>query len=77
MTHPETLHDGGEGPAPIVLPPLPAGSPLADSSGEEDVVGLRIAAALVDLVLLAGVRGHGRYRRPGKRGGRALQRLAL
>ncbi len=49
MTHPEILHDG-EGPAPIVPPPLPA-----NSLGQEDVLGLRIAAALIDLVLLAGL----------------------
>ena len=48
MTHPEMLRDSGEGPVPV-LPPAP---PPPD---EEDVVGLRICAALVDLVLLAGL----------------------
>lgn len=50
MTHPDMPHDAGEGPAPVVLPPLPA-----DSPGQEGVLGLRIAAALIDLVLLAGL----------------------
>ena len=40
MTYPEIPHGGGEDPAPIVPPPLPA-----DSPGPEDVLGLRIAAA--------------------------------
>jgi uncharacterized RDD family membrane protein YckC len=44
------LHDSGEGPAPIVPP-----APLPDSPGEQDVLGLRISAALVDLALLAGL----------------------
>ena len=40
MTFPEIPHGGGEDPAPIVPPPLPA-----DSPGPEDVLGLRTAAA--------------------------------
>jgi uncharacterized RDD family membrane protein YckC len=55
MTHPETPHDGDEGPAPIVPPPLPADFPPADSPGQEGVLGLRVAAALIDLLLLAGL----------------------
>ncbi len=50
MTHPEIFHDSGEDPAPIV--PL---APLPDSPGEQDFVGLRIGAALIDLALLAGL----------------------
>jgi uncharacterized RDD family membrane protein YckC len=50
MTHPETLHGHGEGPAPIV--PL---APVPESVGEQDDLGLRISAALIDLVLLAGL----------------------
>jgi uncharacterized RDD family membrane protein YckC len=50
MTHPEILHDSGEGPAPILPPAAPPAFP-----GREDVVGLRISAALVDLALLAGL----------------------
>jgi uncharacterized RDD family membrane protein YckC len=50
MTDPEMLHDSGDGQAPTVLPTL-----LPDSPGGQDVLGLRIAAALVDLVLLAGL----------------------
>lgn len=55
MTHPETMNDGDGGPAPIVPPPLPADSPPVDSPGPEGVLGLRIAAALIDLVLLGGL----------------------
>jgi uncharacterized RDD family membrane protein YckC len=44
------LHVGGERPALIVPPPRPA-----DAAGQEDVLGLRIAAALIDLVLLGGL----------------------
>jgi uncharacterized RDD family membrane protein YckC len=51
----EILGDDGEGPAPVVPPPLPADSPPADSPGQEDVLGPRIAAALIDLVLLGGL----------------------
>jgi len=50
MTHPGVRHDGGEGPAPVVPPAPPPASP-----GQEDVLGLRIGAALIDLVLLAGL----------------------
>lgn len=46
MAHPRVPQDSDEGLAPILLP---------DSPGHEDVVGLRICAALVDLALLAGL----------------------
>jgi uncharacterized RDD family membrane protein YckC len=49
MTHPEMRHDG-EDPAPV-QPPVP---PPA-SAGQQDVPGLRAAAALIDLVPLAGL----------------------
>ena len=47
---PGELHAAGEGPALIVPPDLPA-----DSPGQEDVLGLRISAALIDLVVLGGL----------------------
>jgi len=50
MTHPEVVHDSGEGQAPILPPAPPPASPV-----QESVVGLRISAALVDLALLAGL----------------------
>src|SRR5262249_2720945 len=50
MTYLEVRHEGGEGPAPVMPPSRPAGSP-----GREDVLGLRISAALIDLALLAGL----------------------
>jgi hypothetical protein len=48
MTHPGTLPDGGNSTASIV-PPSPV------TPGQEDVRGLRVAAALIDLALLAGL----------------------
>ena len=53
MTHPGTLHDGGKRTASIV-PPLPS-PPSPVTPGQEDVLGLRVAAALIDLALLAGL----------------------
>jgi uncharacterized RDD family membrane protein YckC len=50
MTHPEILHDRGEGSAPVLPVAPPPGFP-----GHEDVVGLRICAALIDLALLGGL----------------------
>jgi uncharacterized RDD family membrane protein YckC len=50
MTHPGTLHDGGTRTASIVPPP-----PSPVTQGQEDVLGLRVAAALIDLALLAGL----------------------
>src|SRR5262249_11236727 len=48
MTHPEIFHDSGEGPEPIAPAEIPPPVP-------EDLLGLRIGAALIDLVLLAGL----------------------
>jgi uncharacterized RDD family membrane protein YckC/uncharacterized membrane protein YgcG len=53
MTHPGTLHDGGKRTASIV-PPLPS-PPSPVTPGREDVLGLRVAAALIDLAFLAGL----------------------
>ena len=53
MTHPGTLHDGGKRTASIV-PPLPS-PPSPVTPGQEDVLGLRVAAAVIDLALLAGL----------------------
>src|SRR5258708_30834562 len=53
MTHPGTLHDGGKRTASIVPPPPSPPSPV--TPGQEDVLGLRVAAALIDLALLAGL----------------------
>ena len=53
MTHPGTLPDGGKRTASIV-PPLPS-PPSRVTPGQEDVLGLRVAAALIDLALLAGL----------------------
>src|SRR5258707_5326749 len=53
MTHPGTLHDGGKRTASIVPPP--PSPPSSVTAGQEDVLGLRVAAALIDLVLLAGL----------------------
>jgi uncharacterized RDD family membrane protein YckC len=53
MTHPGTLHDGGKRTASIVSPPPSLPSPV--TPGQEDVPGLRVAAALIDLALLAGL----------------------
>jgi uncharacterized RDD family membrane protein YckC len=46
LTHPEIVQDSGEDQAHILPPAFPS---------QESVVGLRIAAALIDLVLLAGL----------------------
>jgi uncharacterized membrane protein YgcG len=54
MTHPGTLHDGGKRTASIVVPP-PSCPPSAVTPGQQDVLGLRVAAALIDLALLAGL----------------------
>ena len=48
MSGSDGFPDGRESP-PLGSPPPP------DSTGQEDVLGLRIAAALIDLVLLAGL----------------------
>ena len=53
MTHPGTLHDGGKRTASIVPPPPSPPSPV--TPGQEDVLGLRVAAALIDLALLSGL----------------------
>src|SRR5258708_439625 len=53
MTHPGTLHDGGKRTGSIVPPPPSPPSPV--TPGPEDVLGLRVAAALIDLALLAGL----------------------
>src|SRR6266851_7316607 len=53
MTHPGTLHDGGKRTASIVSPPPSLPSPV--TPGQEDVPGLRVAAALIDLAFLAGL----------------------
>jgi uncharacterized RDD family membrane protein YckC/uncharacterized membrane protein YgcG len=53
MTHPGTLHDGGKGTASLVPPPPAPPSPV--TAGQEDVLGLRVAAGLIDLALLAGL----------------------
>src|SRR4029077_16619669 len=53
MTHPGGLHDGGKRTASIV-PPLPS-PPSPVTPGQEDVLGLRVAAAVIDLALLAGL----------------------
>ena len=53
MTHPGTLPDGGKRTASIV-PPLPS-PPSPVTPGREDVLGLRVAAAVIDLALLAGL----------------------
>src|SRR6266568_119037 len=47
---PDALPDGRESPSPSSGSPPPP-----DSTGQEDVLGLRIAAALIDLVLLSGL----------------------
>jgi uncharacterized membrane protein YgcG len=53
MTQPGTLHDGGKRTASIV-PPSPS-PPSPVTPGQEDVLGLRVAATLIDLALLAGL----------------------
>src|SRR5260370_1778385 len=53
MTHPGPLHDGGKRTASI-FHPLPS-PPSPVTPGQEDVLGLRVAAALIDLALLAGL----------------------
>jgi uncharacterized RDD family membrane protein YckC len=50
MSHPDIQQDDREGPAPAEPQPPPPASP-----GQEDLLGLRIAAALIDLVVLAGL----------------------
>ena len=50
MSHPGIQRDDREGPAPAEPQPPPPASP-----GQEDLLGLRIAAALIDLALLAGL----------------------
>ena len=53
MTHPGTLHDGDNRTASIVPPPPSPPSPV--TPGQEDVLGRRVAAALIDLALLPGL----------------------
>ena len=53
MTQPGTLHDGGKRTASIV-PPSPS-PPSPVTPGQEDVLGLRVAATLIDLAHLAGL----------------------
>ena len=53
MTHPGTLRDGGKRTASIV--PLPPSPPSPVTPGQEDALRLRVAAALIDLALLAGL----------------------
>jgi hypothetical protein len=53
MTQPGALHDGGKRTASIVPPDHSPPSPV--TSGQQDVLGLRVTATLIDLALLAGL----------------------